>query len=76
MHYGVPQDTFTVEKLFGQLILVTFIFCYMWFDREAVQAEEEENAKGFKYSQSLLGNDELNEEQRGLLKLGNGETIE
>ena len=76
MHYGVPQDTFTVEKLFGQLILVTFIFSYMWFDREAVQAEEEENSKGFKYSQSLLGNDELNEEQRGLLKLGNGETIE
>ena len=76
MHYGVPQDTFTVEKLFGQLILVTFIFSYMWLDREAVQELEEENAKGFKYSQSLLENDELNEEQRGLLKLGNGETIE
>ena len=45
MHFGQKKDSFSVLKLIGQVVLVTFVILFMVWDRETVAEKEGKERK-------------------------------
>ena len=68
MHFGKQKDSFSALKLIGQVLLVTFVFLFMVWDRETVAEKEGKERKG--QEGGKYGDEDDEEAQRLIDRLG------